>query len=145
MKPDLSRFIEAQKFAYPTALNEIKSGKKRSHWMWFIFPQIAGLGRSVMSEKYAIKNIEEALEYLENEILGARLREITGILLLLKTNDAREVFGSPDNLKLRSCMTLFAQLDETNGIFQKVLDKYFFGTQDKRTISLINSNQEDSI
>ncbi|MBW6492781.1 MAG: DUF1810 domain-containing protein [Lentimicrobium sp.] len=140
METDLSRFIEAQKFAYPTALSEIKVGKKRNHWMWFIFPQILGLGLSEMSVRYAIKNIDEARAYLNHEILGNRLREITGVLLNLKTSDAREVFGYPDNLKLRSCMTLFAQIDEKDGIFQQVLDKYFFGAPDNTTLRLIQRN-----
>lgn len=93
-----------------------------------------------MSLKYAIRDIDEAKAYLSHEILGTRLREITGVLLKLKTSDAREVFGYPDNLKLRSCMTLFAQTDKPDGIFQQVLDKYFLGTQDNKTLNLIKSN-----
>src|SRR5687768_7508760 len=114
MPHNLQRFITAQQNDYPAALAEIKQGRKRSHWMWYIFPQIAGLGFSETSRYYALKNIAEAQEYLNHPILGSRLIEICTVLLKLPTNNATHVFGSPDDLKLRSCITLFAVLQHTN-------------------------------
>ncbi len=134
---NLNRFLEAQEDDYAKALSEIRAGRKRSHWMWYIFPQIAGLGFSPTSKFYAIKDISEAEEYLEHPILGERLIEISNALLQIKDKTAHEIFGSPDNMKLKSSMTLFAALDKTNPVFQKVLDKYFNGAKDQRTFELI--------
>ncbi len=134
---DLSRFTKAHKIAYPTALKEIRRGKKRSHWMWYIFPQIRGLGRSEMAQEYAIRSLKEAAAFLEDPVLGGNLREISGALLKLKTEDASEVFGYPDDLKLRSCMTLFSLVSEKNSVFRQVLDKYFHGEPDRRTLELL--------
>lgn len=133
----LQRFLNAQQSHYSMALSEIKNGKKRSHWMWYIFPQIQGLGLSETSRFYAIKNIHEAKEYLKHPVLGSRLIEISNELLNLEINDAHGIFGSPDNLKLHSAMTLFATLQNTKPVFQKVLDKFFGGIKDEKTLQLI--------
>lgn len=134
---NLKRFKEAQQRDYATALNEIKSGRKRSHWMWYIFPQIAGLGSTETSRYYAIKDIKEATDYLMDQELGFRLLEICKALLLLETNDALEVFGSPDDLKLRSSMTLFDAVPATFPVFGQVLDKFYGGERDERTLQLL--------
>jgi len=136
-KYNLQRFIDAQHQHYDTALAEIINGRKQSHWMWFIFPQITGLGSSPMAQKYAIQDIDEAMEFLEHPILGRRLIEISSALLHLETNDAYQVFGSPDNMKLRSSMTLFASAPNTNEVFEKVLQKFFQGQQDEATLTMI--------
>jgi uncharacterized protein (DUF1810 family) len=142
MKSNLQKFIDAQKSTYATALSEIKNGKKTSHWMWFIFPQIAGLGFSDISKFYSLKNIEEAQEYWKNPVLGGRLLEISNALLDLKTQDAHSVFGTPDNLKLKSSMTLFSLLPETNPVFQAVLDKFFNSSKDARTLEILRFQQK---
>lgn len=133
----LERFLKAQESNYENALKEIKEGHKRSHWIWYIFPQIQGLGYSRMSQYYAIKDREEAKAYIDHPILSQRLAEISGELLLLPTNDARDVMGYPDDVKLKSCMTLFS-LVTNNPVFQRVLDKYFDGEKDKFTVDAIN-------
>lgn len=137
---DLERFLVAQAHVYPYALSEIKNGHKRSHWIWFIFPQIQGLGYSVKAQYYAIKNIEEAKAYMTHPILSKRLIEISNALLAVPTNDVREVMGYPDDLKLKSCMTLFS-IVSVNPIFQQVLDKFFNGEKDEQTILIINGFQ----
>jgi len=134
---DLDRFISAQENQYHQALSEIKNGQKESHWMWFVFPQIDGLGFSNMTVKYAIKSRNEAIAYLHHSVLGPRLREITQALLEVKGKSALEIMGSPDYLKLKSCMTLFALVSNENSLFQRVLDKYFGGKLDERTIDLL--------
>ena len=140
---DLSRFIEEQEQQYKVALSEIKSGRKESHWMWFIFPQIARLGFSDVSKFYAIKNLTEAKAYLKHELLGMRLKEISTVLLLQNTANATLVFGSPDDLKLHSCMTLFAIADEENSdsVFEKVIAKFFKGKYDRRTEEILEEQQ----
>lgn len=137
----LHRFIEAQENTYAQALKEIRSGYKEGHWMWFIFPQIKGLGISYMSKYYALKSQKEAVAYLSHPVLGVRIREITEILLQLKSDDAFEIFGSPDDMKLKSCMTLFAIADEDNhdSIFNRVIDKYFDGRHDEKTLLLLEN------
>lgn len=130
----LTRFIQVQEKDYPIALEEIKRGKKQSHWMWYIFPQIQGLGHSPTSKNYAIANIEEATEYLRHPILGIRLIEICNELLKLDNNDAHSIFGSPDHRKLKSCVTLFSQVPNASPIFKSVLDKFFDGEPDYRTL-----------
>jgi uncharacterized protein (DUF1810 family) len=129
---NLDRFLEAQNTIYNEALSEIKKGKKQSHWMWFIFPQIAGLGFSEYNVYYAIKNLEEAAEYLDHPILGQRLVNITKAVLEINEKTANEIFGKPDDRKLKSCMTLFSQIKNTYPIFQMVLDKYFQGFKDEK-------------
>ncbi len=140
---NLERFIDAQKSNYLVALSEIKNGRKRSHWMWYIFPQIQGLGFSGTSQFYSIKSIQEAEEYLADPILGFRLIEICNELLKLKTDDANEIFGSPDDLKLKSSMTLFSLLPNTNNAFQLVLDKFFSGAKDNRTLKIFEEMKKD--
>ena len=140
MEYNLERFISAQEHSYKIALSEIKNGKKLSHWIWYIFPQLKGLGRSYKSEYYGIENEDEAKIYLSHPILGARLLEITEALLNLKDNDPLKVMGSPDDMKLKSCMTLFANISEEGSIFQRVLEKYFGGKQDKKTLNILKSN-----
>mgnify|MGYP003467206847 FL=1 len=139
MKNSLNRFLEAQEDVYETALSEIKSGQKRSHWMWFIFPQYKGLGYSDTSKYYAIDSLEEANEYLNHPILGRRLKEISNELLLLEDEPIEFIFGSPDNLKLRSCMTLFSEIDDSeDNVFIKVIEQYFSGKLDHNTLLLMN-------
>jgi uncharacterized protein (DUF1810 family) len=135
---DLNRFLTAQERDYERALTEIKNGLKRSHWMWYIFPQIAGLGLSETSRLYAIKDKAEAEAYLLHPILGSRLIEISKALVDLEDNHATRIFGSPDDLKLKSSMTLFAALPGTDPVFTQVLIKYFNGIKDWETLRLIN-------
>ena len=137
--PSLQRFLDAQATAYPTALAEVKAGRKRSHWMWYIFPQIQGLGFSSTSQHYAIRDAAEAAAYLAHPVLGARLREISGELLKLASRDASRVFGSPDDLKLRSSMTLFSAVPGADPVFRAVLDAFFGGKADARTLQLLGS------
>jgi uncharacterized protein (DUF1810 family) len=134
---DLQRFIDAQKTDYAIALAEIKNGRKRSHWMWYIFPQIQGLGHSDMAKRYAINSIDEAEEYLNDEVLGQRLIEICTELLRLENNDANAIFGDPDDLKLKSSMTLFASLPDAYPVFESLLEKFFDGAKDERTLHLL--------
>ena len=124
---NLKRFINAQETTYYTALKEIKNGKKKGHWMWFVFPQIDGLGLSATSKKYSIKNRKEANHYLNHEILGKRLIEITSILINLEDTSVKYIFGYPDYLKLKSSMTLFKIISTNNNIFSDTLNKYFNG------------------
>lgn len=131
----LDRFIKAQENTYYIALNEIKNGRKRSHWMWYIFPQIKGLGMSDVSRFYGIDGVIEARAYLDNEILGARLREITGELLKLNENNPFDIFGTIDTIKLKSCMTLFNYVSDED-IFMDVLEKFYNGEIDDKTIFL---------
>lgn len=135
---DLERFVTAQEKQYSVALAEIKNGRKESHWMWFVFPQIAGLGFSSLSKKYAIKSRREALAYLQHSVLGPRLMEITEALLRVEGRSAMEIMGNPDYLKLKSCMTLFALVSHEDSLFQRVLDKYFDGEPDERTVDLLD-------
>ena len=136
MMQNLDRFLKAQASSYDAALREICAGQKRSHWIWYIFPQIAGLGFSSTSRYYALQSLDEAKEYLENETLKARLIEISEALLS-HDKDARSIMGSPDDMKLRSCMTLFQAADPEIEVFGKVLDKFFDGKPDQRTLELI--------
>lgn len=131
----LDRFIKAQENMYLIALNEIKNGRKHSHWMWYIFPQIKGLGMSETSRYYGIDGEDEAKEYLDNEILGSRLREITSELLKLDINNPVDIFGTIDAMKLKSSMTLFDHVSDDK-LFSEVLDKYYNGEIDEKTILL---------
>lgn len=133
----VDRFKIAQKDIYVDALTEIKNGEKKTHWMWYIFPQMQELGRSHMAWKYGIQDLEEAREYLADEVLGGRLREISSELLKLEENDAGKIFGWPDVMKLRSSMTLFAYISEDGSVFHEVLNKYYFGEMDEKTLDLI--------
>jgi len=133
----LKRFLDAQEKDYAVALSEIKNGRKKSHWIWYIFPQIIGLGFSETSRYYAIKDLEEAETYLKHPVLGERLVQISNALLDLPGNDAHKIFGSPDDLKLKSSMTLFASIENTNPVFSKVLDKFFNGETDFKTLRIL--------
>ena len=134
---DLTRFIQAQQQDYPFALDEIKKGRKESHWIWYIFPQLKGLGHSAMSEYYGIQDLEEAKAYLADPVLKAHLVEICSALLELDTNDAVAVMGRPDDKKLKSSMTLFDAVSGHQEIFGKVLEKYYQGKRDGRTLQML--------
>lgn len=133
----LQQFLDAQQNTYQQALTEIKNGRKRSHWMWFIFPQIAGLGFSETSKLYAIKNLEEAKLYLDHDVLGPRLIEISKALLGIEGKTANQIFGNPDDMKLKSSMTLFSSPANANPVFEEVLTKYFNGVRDQKTLQII--------
>ena len=133
----LDRFVRAQDTVYEQACGELRSGRKRTHWMWFIFPQIKGLGSSEMAVRYAISSLEEAKAYLEHPVLGARLRECAGIVLGVEGRTVEEIFGYPDDLKFHSSMTLFAkaaEISEEDLVFSQALDKYFGGREDAGTV-----------
>lgn len=138
MEGGLNRFLEAQESAFDTALAELRAGKKQSHWMWFIFPQLVGLGRSPTAEFYAIKSREEAEQYLEHPVLGPRLRECTEAVLAVEGRSISEILGYPDDLKFRSSMTLFATLSETGSLFECALEKFYSRGLDHRTIELLD-------
>ena len=130
---DLDRFVRAQATDYDRALSELNDGEKRSHWMWYIFPQIEGLGHSPMSHRYSIKSAAEARAYLDHPVLGPRLRECVTVVRDIVGHSALEIFGSPDDQKLRSCATLFASVSDDD-VFEQVLQKYFNGQPDKETL-----------
>ena len=134
----LERFVKAQELAYPIALQDIKKGKKRSHWMWYIFPQLRGLGTSTMAHKYGIVDLGEAKAYLEHPVLSARLYELCGELLKHKDKSAYDIFGDIDAMKLKSSMTLFALTSKEHTIFDEVLEFFFDGERDAITLKLIN-------
>ena len=138
----LERFVEAQEQDYSIALSEIRAGKKRSHWMWYIFPQLAGLGHSSTAQLYAIQDINEARSFLAHPVLGPRLREISETLLGLKGKTAEEIFGYPDVLKLRSCATLFARVSESGSVFDRILQNYYDSQPDDATLRLLKYNAE---
>ena len=138
----LERFVKAQEGSYEIALNEIRQGQKRSHWMWYIFPQIKGLGYSSTAQYYAIQDENEAENYLNHPILSKRLMEISEELLKLDSNNASEVFGYPDDMKLKSSMTLFFLVSEQE-IFEKVLDKFFDGKIDRKTVEILKKMQSN--
>ena len=138
---DLSRYITAQERTHASALRELKSGYKSSHWSWWEVPQIIGLGTTATSREYAIKDLNEAKEYLANETLRTHLLELCEALLSLETNDAEYVMGYPDDLKLRSCMTLFQAADPECGTFQAVLNKYFNGIPDEKTLRILKDQE----
>ena len=133
----LDRFLKAQAGSYDAALREIRGGRKRSHWIWYIFPQIQGLGFSSTAQFYAITDLEEAKAYLQEPTLRARLLEISEALLELSSSDPTEVMGWPDDLKLRSSMTLFAEAEPGCDVFQKVLDKFYGGAKDQKTLQIL--------
>lgn len=133
----LDRFLEAQRGDYAAALAEVRRGRKTSHWMWYIFPQIAGLGQSSTARYYSIRDLEEAREYHAHPVLGQRLREISGVLLALRGSDPVAVFGGIDSMKLKSSMTLFSVAAPDDPVFQQVLDKYYGGEQDALTLRLL--------
>jgi uncharacterized protein (DUF1810 family) len=132
----LDRFVSAQVSVYPSALAELTAGRKRTHWMWFIFPQIAGLGSSPAAQRYAIASLDEARAYLAHPVLGPRLRECADALLAVEGKSAEEILGYPDDLKLRSSMTLFARAADDPDVFEAVLERYYDGP-DPRTLALL--------
>lgn len=142
---DLSRFLDAQNKLYLTAHSEISKGKKETHWMWFIFPQIKGLGTSDTANLYAIADLTEATEFLEHPILGKHLVEISELFLTFKRKSADGILGDLDARKLRSSMTLFALVENANPVFQEILDAFFSGESDPLTISIINSTIKSSV
>lgn len=137
----LDRFIEAQEYSYTAALEEIRTGRKRSHWMWYVFPQMKGLGFSSTAQYYGIRDRKEAMSYLDHTVLGVRLREISSVLLTLESSDPSEVFGYPDDLKLKSSMTLF-YLVSREKLFMSVLEKFFCGEIDEKTVELLGNEIE---
>lgn len=137
-KYNLTRFLDAQNQVYLNALDEIRRGRKQSHWMWFVFPQLKGLGHSTTSEFYGITDLDEAESYLAHPVLGKHLVEISGQLLKIEGKTASEIFGSPDDMKLRSSMTLFSTAGNTHPVFKQVLEKYFSGIPDELTMKLLN-------
>jgi uncharacterized protein (DUF1810 family) len=137
----LERYIKAQAPLYSRALDELKRGTKQSHWMWFIFPQIAGLGHSVMSHTYAVQSLEEARDYLAHPVLGSRLRECCQAVMAVDGKTAHEIFRSPDDLKFRSCLTLFAQAAPEETLFRDLLEKYFGGKADAATLELLEAQR----
>ena len=134
---DLSRFVHAQEDDYEQALSELRSGRKRTHWIWYILPQIDGLAFSSTSKRYAIKSVDEARAYLDHPILGPRLLECAGALLRVEGRSATEILGSPDDMKLRSCATLFACVMPAGSVFDRLLGKYFLGQRDSKTMQLL--------
>ncbi|HJR68425.1 MAG TPA: DUF1810 domain-containing protein [Gammaproteobacteria bacterium] len=138
---DLDRFVVAQRTSYERALGEIKAGRKHSHWMWYVFPQLAGLGFSATSKRYAIKSLDEARAYLAHPILGPRLAQCASAALAVEGRTAWEIFDSPDDVKLRSCATLFAAVAGRDSVFQRLLDKYFDGAPDSETLRLLEPKQ----
>ncbi len=137
---DLGRFLEAQEGVHERALEEVRQGRKRSHWMWFVFPQIEGLGSSSTSRRYSIKSVAEAEAYLAHPVLGRRLTEAVEAVLGVEGRSAHDIFGSPDDMKLRSCVTLFTHVSPPGSVFERVLDKYFHGEPDPRTLRLLGAD-----
>lgn len=135
---DLQRFVDAQECVYDTVIDELAAGRKRSHWMWFIFPQLRGLGSSPTAVRFAISSIDEARAYLSHEVLGPRLRECAGVVARIDGRTAEEIFGWPDDMKLRSSMTLFARAADDNADFVAVLEKFYSGEEDPATLARLS-------
>ena len=134
---DLQRFVDAQQGVYPQALAELRAGAKTSHWMWFVFPQLRGLGHSTMAQHYGLAGLDEARAYRQHPLLGPRLAECTAALLAVQGRSARQILGTPDDLKFRSCMTLFARAAPEEPLFERALAKYFDAVPDPRTLELL--------
>jgi uncharacterized protein (DUF1810 family) len=132
---DLQRFLDAQAPVYEDARSELQAGRKRTHWMWFIFPQISGLGTSATSRRFAIASRQEAVAFLNHPVLGARLRDCTRLVNAVEGRSAYEIFGTPDYMKFHSSMTLFARVADDDAVFQEALTKYFNGAPDQATLS----------
>lgn len=133
----LARFVEAQDRVYDSVCNELALGEKTSHWMWFVFPQLKELGRSAIAKRYGLASADEALAYWRHPVLGVRLRECTGLVLAQPSTTAHDIFGSPDDLKFRSCMTLFARVAPEEALFQQALTRFFGGRPDESTLRLL--------
>lgn len=138
---DLERFVRAQETVFEVALAELRTGLKRSHWMWFIFPQLRGLGRSPLAQHYGIHSFGEAVAYLEHPVLGRRLRQCVEVVLALQGRSLRQVFGTPDDIKFQSSMTLFALTEGADSVFQEALNRYCKGAMDQATVDLLNPPQ----
>ena len=138
---DLHRFVEAQQRTFMQAVSELEDGHKTSHWMWFVFPQLRGLGRSPMATRYGIESLDEARAYLAHPLLGSRLKECVRLALRIDGRSITEIFGSPDDMKFRSCMTLFDRAAPDETLFAQALQKYFGGTPDARTLELLRQEQ----
>ena len=136
---NLDRFVRAQADIYDRALGELRRGKKQSHWMWFIFPQMDGLGSSAMTREYAIKSMDEARAYLGHPVLGMRLKECAEAVLAVEGRTALEIMGRPDDLKLRSSMTLFERAAGDDSVFAKLLNKYYAGERDEKTLAILGA------
>jgi uncharacterized protein (DUF1810 family) len=139
---DLQRFVDAQDRVYPTVLDELRGGRKRSHWIWFVFPQLRGLGHSPTAVRFGIASLDEARAYLAHPVLGPRLRECTRLVAAIDDSSADDVFGWPDNLKVRSSMTLFARATDDPDVqaeFRAVLDKFYDGAEDSATVDLLSA------
>lgn len=138
MRDRLERFIEPQEQDYEQALKEIRNGRKVSHWIWYIFPQLRGLGKSYMSDYYGIRDLDEAKAFLQDPYLGKHLQKISEVLLNLDNDNATQIMGRPDDMKLKSSMTLFACADPENAVFEKVLEKFYNGHKDGRTLKMLS-------
>lgn len=134
---DLQRFVDAQDRVYAAVLDELGNGQKRTHWMWFVFPQLAGLGHSPMAQRYSISGLDEASAYLAHPVLGPRLRECTERANAVAGSSAHDIFSSPDDMKFRSSMTLFAEVEKDGGPFGAALARYFAGEKDRRTMEIL--------
>jgi uncharacterized protein (DUF1810 family) len=143
---DLERFVAAQQPIYATVTAELRAGRKQSHWMWFVFPQIAGLGSSDIAERYAIASLDEARAYLAHTVLGQHLRECTALVLEVKDKSAHDIFGFPDTLKFRSCMTLFAHAapEDTETVFHHALARFYDGEDDEKTAQVLERQKRAS-
>ncbi len=141
---NLERFVKTQHSRYETVLSELKNGQKKTHWMWFVFPQIEGLGKSQAAQYYAIRGLEEALAYLSHPVLGERLRECVGVLLKIQGRTLHEIFGHPDDWKFRSSMTLFEYVSPDEPYFAKALERYCDGKRDDKTLEIIQMRQTES-
>lgn len=139
---NLARFIDAQRDNYDRALAEVRRGHKQTHWMWYIFPQLDGLGSSPTAKRYSIKSIEEAKTYLTHPVLGARLLECAEAVLSVEGRSALDIFGHPDDWKLKSCATLFASISNPDSVFHRIIDKYFDGQQDDKTLGLLEKRKK---
>lgn len=138
----LERFVAAQDGIYQQVVKELSAGRKHTHWMWFIFPQLAGLGASAMAQRYAISGLDEARAYLAHPLLGARLRECSALVLAVQGRTVHGIFGSPDNMKFHSSLTLFAQAAPDEALFQSCLDKYFGAVPDQATLDLLHKEKK---
>jgi uncharacterized protein (DUF1810 family) len=139
---ELERFVTAQEGIYQQAVKELSAGRKRSHWMWFIFPQLAGLGYSATAQHYAISGLAEARAYLAHAVLGPRLRECSALVLAVQGATVHGIFGAPDNMKFHSSMTLFAQASPDEALFRECLNKYFGGVPDQATLDLLDKEKQ---
>ena len=139
---DLNRFVRAQEQSYQQALSELERGRKQSHWMWYVFPQFEGLGSSPTSKLYSIKSEAEARAYLEHPVLGPRLAECAEAMLAVDGKSARAILGSPDDMKLKSCATLFAHVSPPGSVFERLLDKFYDGERDAATLRLLSTARD---